>query len=130
MILLDTHTVLWLLSMPERLSGAAALLIEQTEISGAGIAVSCLSMYEIAYGVSRKRILIHRSIENLLLEIESELKVLPVTRPIMIAAAALLPPFPGDPFDRIIAATALTEGIPLVTADEHIRRSGIVKTIW
>ncbi len=32
--------------------------------------------------------------------------------------------------DRIIAATALAENIPLITADQHIRRSRVVKTIW
>ena len=47
-----------------------------------------------------------------------------------MAAAQLADAFPGDPMDRIIAATALTEGIPLVTADERIRRSGVVRTIW
>ncbi len=32
--------------------------------------------------------------------------------------------------DRIIAATAMAEGIPLITADQRIRRSGTAKTIW
>jgi PIN domain nuclease of toxin-antitoxin system len=32
--------------------------------------------------------------------------------------------------DRILAATALAENIPLITADQHLRRSRGVKTIW
>jgi len=36
----------------------------------------------------------------------------------------------GDPMDRIITATAMVEGVPLVTADRNIRRSRLVKTIW
>lgn len=39
-------------------------------------------------------------------------------------------PYPVDPMDRIIGATALSEDIPLVTADERIRHSGQVQTIW
>jgi PIN domain nuclease of toxin-antitoxin system len=38
--------------------------------------------------------------------------------------------YPSDPRDRIIGATALIEGLPLVTADEQIQRSRAVKTIW
>jgi PIN domain nuclease of toxin-antitoxin system len=130
MILLDTHAVLWLLGAPERLSIAAVRALEDTAIAGTELAVSCLSLYEIAYGVARNRIVIRESIESFLAKVEADLLVLPVTRAIAIAAAGLISPFPGDPFDRIIAATALTEGIPLVTADERIRRSGVVRTIW
>ncbi len=87
-------------------------------------------MYEIAYGVERKRIFIRRPIDSFLLKLEADFTVLSVTRSILMTAAALAPPFPGDPFGRIIAATALTEGIPLITADERIRRAGIVQTVW
>jgi PIN domain nuclease of toxin-antitoxin system len=38
--------------------------------------------------------------------------------------------FPSDPADRLIVATALGKGIPLVTADDEIRRSKAVTTIW
>jgi len=38
--------------------------------------------------------------------------------------------FPDDPADRLIAATAIHEGLSLVTRDERIRRTGLVKTIW
>jgi PIN domain nuclease of toxin-antitoxin system len=38
--------------------------------------------------------------------------------------------YPKDPADRIIGATALVEGLSLVTADREIRRSKLVPTIW
>ena len=38
--------------------------------------------------------------------------------------------YPKDPADRIIGATALVEGISLVTADEDIRKSKALRTIW
>jgi len=38
--------------------------------------------------------------------------------------------FPKDPADRLIAATAMVEGIALVTADLRIRRSKAVETVW
>lgn len=49
-----------------------------------------------------------------------------------VAALAVRFPhtFPADPADRLIAATACTNAIPLVTADERIRESPMVRTIW
>jgi PIN domain nuclease of toxin-antitoxin system len=38
--------------------------------------------------------------------------------------------FPGDPADRMIVASALSLGAPLVSKDERIKRSGVVQTIW
>src|SRR4051794_8124710 len=39
-------------------------------------------------------------------------------------------PLHGDPADRLIVATALHHGAPLVTKDEAIRRSALVQTVW
>ncbi len=130
MLMLDTHAVLWLRGPHEKLSDVAAQAIRQAERSGVKLAMSCLSLHEIAFGVERKRIVIRQPIESFLEQIESDLRILPVTRQVAFVAAGLRSPFPGDPFDRIVAATALTEGIPLVTADERIRRAGVVQTIW
>jgi PIN domain nuclease of toxin-antitoxin system len=38
--------------------------------------------------------------------------------------------YPKDPADRVIGATALVEGMRLVTADREIRRAKVVRTIW
>ena len=47
------------------------------------------------------------------------------------AVAAHLPPsFPADPFDRLIAATAIVDRVVLVSADSRIQASGVVRTIW
>ena len=51
--------------------------------------------------------------------------------PVVAMLATQFPPdFPGDPADRIIAATARAEGVPLVTRDSKMRRSPFVETVW
>jgi len=129
-ILLDTHAVLWLLGEHERLSHPARDAIIEARSAGYWLAISGQTLYEIARGMARGRIRAHLPPEAFLTKIESQFLVLPVTKQNALLAAQLPASFPGDPFDRIIAATALAENIPLITADQHIRRSRVVKTIW
>jgi PIN domain nuclease of toxin-antitoxin system len=56
--------------------------------------------------------------------------VLLITRNVALQAYELPERYPKDPADRIIAATALIEDIPLLTADNAIRRSRVVSVIW
>jgi PIN domain nuclease of toxin-antitoxin system len=63
-------------------------------------------------------------------EIERRFTVFPITGNIALRAFALPAGYPNDPVDRIIGATALVEALTLVTADQAIRESGAVPTIW
>ncbi len=56
--------------------------------------------------------------------------VLPMNSRVFSRAVSLPATFTKDPADRVIAATAITEGLALITADEHIRNSKVVRTIW
>jgi len=57
-------------------------------------------------------------------------QLLPLT-PDIAATAAMLPRDVGrDPADRLIVATAIEYGVPLVTKDDLIRRANVVETIW
>jgi PIN domain nuclease of toxin-antitoxin system len=54
----------------------------------------------------------------------------PVTPEIAVGAARLEPGLHGDPADRLIVATALAVGAPIVTRDAQIRNSKLVETVW
>jgi PIN domain nuclease of toxin-antitoxin system len=56
--------------------------------------------------------------------------VAPITPEIAAFAVQLPSSFPKDPADRLIAATAMVEGAPLITADERIRGAKVLRTIW
>jgi PIN domain nuclease of toxin-antitoxin system len=129
-IVLDTHVVIWLAEDPGKVSLPAKRAIEELETSGHKPIISGQSLYEIAWGVVRGRILSSLPIEELLAEVERRFIVRLLTSQIAIAAAQLPAPFPTDPFDRIIAATAIVERAPLLTADQRVRRSRAVRTLW
>jgi PIN domain nuclease of toxin-antitoxin system len=130
MILVDTHVVVWLAGEPEKLSRRAALAIEQARRDSGGLAISGFTLFELAHLVVRKRIRVDSSLESFLQEVESRFLVLPINGRIAARAMQMPAAYPSDPMDRIIGATALIEGLPLVTADEQIQRSRAVKTIW
>ena len=130
MILLDTHVVIWLALEPGRISKRARAAIQETRQRGEGLAVSDITLLEIATIENKGRIKLNASLEAFLAEIEARFIVLPITGRICVSALALPAAYPRDPADRVIGATALVEGLPLITADDGIRRSKSLKTIW
>ena len=130
MILLDTHVVIWLALEPGRISKRARAAIQETRQRGEGLAISDITLLEIATIENKGRIKLNASLEAFLAEIEARFIVLPITGRICVSALALPAAYPRDPADRVIGATALVEGLPLITADDGIRRSKALKTIW
>jgi PIN domain nuclease of toxin-antitoxin system len=130
MILVDTHVVVWLALEPAKISKKASAVIEESRHSGQGLAISDITLLEIAQIERKRRIKLNASLETFLSEVEARFVVLPITGRVCARAIGLPAVCPKDPADRIIAATALVEGIPLVTADDEIRRSKALRTIW
>jgi PIN domain nuclease of toxin-antitoxin system len=129
-ILLDTHVVLWLAFAPDKISKGAKAAIDAARTNAEGLAISGISLLELATLAGKGRVRLSISLENFLVEVESRFVVLPISARICARAMALPPTFPHDPADRIICATALVEGIALVTADRQIRRSRLVANLW
>jgi PIN domain nuclease of toxin-antitoxin system len=130
LILLDTHVVLWLVSEPERLSKNAKAAIDEARQNGKGLAVSCFTLIELATLYGKGRIRLGMSPESFLLEVEAQFVVLPVSARACARTLTLPVSYPRDPADRVIGATALVEGMALVTADAEIRRARAVRTVW
>jgi len=116
---------------PKQLSPAATSAIRAALGSG-GIAIASVTVWELAVMVARGRLVPNGMPEAWLAELlaRSGVVVKEITPAIATLAAQFPEPFPGDPADRLIAATARAEGIPLVTRDGRLRRSAAVHTIW
>jgi len=130
MIQLDTHSLLWLALQPEKLSQQAVSAINASVNAGEKIAVSVITLWEIAHLARRGRIHLHVAIEEFLETVEASYRVVPLTRAIAIQAAELQEPFPKNPMDRLIAATAIVEGNILVTRDSAIHQAKVCKLVW
>ena len=129
MIILDTHVPVWLRREPRKLSSAAASAIRRASVTDA-LAISAITVVELAGLLNSGRLRGPASIPATLSQLVEDVEVLPVTLAIAIQSAALPSDFPLDPLDRIIAATAQVQGVPLVTADQRILGCASIKTIW
>ena len=130
LILLDTHVVLWLAADEVRLSKKAKVAIDEARQGDGGLAISDFTLYELSALFRKKQIGLSISLESFLSEVEKRFVVLPITARICVSAVALPVAYPKDPADRIIGATALVEGLTLLTADAKIRNSRAVPTLW
>jgi PIN domain nuclease of toxin-antitoxin system len=129
-ILLDTHVVIWLASRSKRLSRQAVAAIRNARDKRGGLAISAATLYEIATLASRGRIDLRTSAESFLVEVEAQFVVKPLTGRICAETMRLPDAYPKDPMDRLTGATAIVEGLTLITADAAIRRSKAVPTLW
>ena len=113
-LLLDTHLLLWAAGLPDRLSKTARELIEA---EGSELIFSTASLWEIVIkrGLGREdfkvdpRLLRRGLLDNGYAE-------LPISSEHVVAIDTL-PPLHKDPFDRVLIAQALVEGIILLTTD-------------
>ncbi len=125
--LLDTHAFLWAATDEDRLSARAARAIATTSYEQ--LAIADVTLQEIGLLLHSGRIAFQGSPASVLGRLLNYVSVLPITMEIAIAAPALALPH-GDQFDRIIAATARTHQLPLITKDANITDAGVVATLW
>ena len=126
-LLLDTHAMYWYIEGSPELSATAEMLIREASND---ILISPASYWEIAIKISLGKWQLNRAYEefiNIGLN-QYGFQVLPIL-PIHTAALIRLPFHHRDPFDRLLAAQALVEDIPLVSTDAIFDQYG-VNRLW
>jgi PIN domain nuclease of toxin-antitoxin system len=130
-IVLDTHALVWWATGSDRLSARASRAIGASLRKGP-VAASAISILEISTAVRRGRLVLSRPVEDWLSDLRAlpELRFEPVGFDVAARAGAWGDAMPGDPADRLIAATAFVLGARLVTADERLAKAKVVRTLW
>jgi len=131
MIVLDTHAWIWFISKPEVLSKKAKKAVAAA-VKEKNVLVSSISAWEVALLVKKKRLKLSMDVSDWIAKSENLpfIQFIPVSNSIAVKSVNLPQSFHPDPADRIIIATALSTGAPIVTKDKKISDYSHVKTIW
>ena len=127
-VLLDSHVIQWWSAEPDRLSQTASQALEAAD----ELAVASISWFELAWLADHERIVVTVPLRSWLEQLAAQVRTVGTTPAIASTAVALPSTFPGDKADRILYATAVEQGWPLVTKDRRLRRHRHPRpmTIW
>ena len=123
--LIDTHVLIWFLTEPERLSKVASAFLED---AANDVLVSAVSAYEIEYKRPLDPLL-QRFPVALEAAVEDQVFIWRHITPSDAVHAGRLSRDHRDPWDRILAAQALEDAIPILSADRRLEVFG-VRLIW
>jgi PIN domain nuclease of toxin-antitoxin system len=129
--LLDTHAWLWWVTEDRRLSRRAGAAIRGAQAED-DLLLSLMSIWEIAKKVEKHQLVLDRPLSEWLdgATTMPGLRLVELTRPVLVESCTLPQPFVGDPADQIIVATARQHAARIVTKDRRIRTYAHVRSIW
>jgi PIN domain nuclease of toxin-antitoxin system len=125
--LIDTQSVIWYVDQDHLLSPAAHVTITDPAND---LLLSAASVWEIAIKVGLAKLTLSLAYRQWMAKAIADLSlvVLPITVDYADVQAAL-PRHHGDPFDRLIVAQAIAEGVPVISSDRQLDAYGITR-IW
>ena len=131
MIVLDTHVWVWWINGQPTVSSKAERAI-RSAASQAAVYVSSISVWEVSQLVAKGRLELAMDVESWVARSEAMpfLHFIPIDNAIAMKSVRLPEPLHHDPADRIIIATSMQLGFPLVTRDRRILDYPHVRTVW
>lgn len=127
----DTHAALWYLLKNPLLSATARTFIDNAAAAGHDIVLSPISLAEIVYLTEKNRLPVsaYEELRKALADHEYVIEEAPFTAEIVEAMRQVPRDAVPDMPDRIVAATAVHFGVPVISRDGRIRASN-VQTVW
>ncbi|MBD1822422.1 type II toxin-antitoxin system VapC family toxin [Cyanobacteria bacterium FACHB-DQ100] len=131
-VVADTHTIIWYLRNSSKLSVVARETLDRAVQAGDLIYISAISFVEIVYLVEKGRIP-NADFTNLL-KLTSDFLIGIAIAPLNLEVAIAIQQIPRETVpempDRIIAATAFSLNLPLITCDHKVQALANVQTVW
>ena len=126
-LLIDTHTLIWAVDDPTKLSLAATTTLQNP---GNDLLLSAATVWELAIKISQGKLILKLPYRQWMDKAIADLKLdlLPITVEYAERLGSL-PTHHKDPFDRLMIAQALVENVPVVGADATFDAYGISR-IW
>jgi PIN domain nuclease of toxin-antitoxin system len=127
----DTHTALWYLLDDPKLSSLAKALILEAETTRRKVAISSISLVEVVYLVDKGRIPLsaYEDLAQALADPEHVFVEAVLSATIVESMRQVSRADVPDMPDRIVAATAVCFGVPVISRDRHIHAANL-GTIW
>lgn len=130
MILLDTHTLIWWLQEPNKLSKKARETIASFNTKKQ-LSISSITCWEIALLAKKGTITLKPDPVTWFVDLKklSSLSVIAIDENVAFQSV-LLPTIHTDPADRFIVATAQTHHLPIISKDAKLRKYPHIMIIW
>lgn len=131
-IVIDTNIVIWYFSGPQIRSASAQSAINAAQRNGSFIFVPSIAIVELVYLIEKKRfnadVLV--KLREALDDDTTAFELVDLSRGVADELENIDRSLVADMPDRIVAATALHLGLPLVTSDGNLQKLSNVQTIW
>ena len=127
--LLDTHVLLWWLAGDRRLAREQKRALQKCDSRGEAVGIAAITAWEIAVlGITGRLAAAPRELFQAIGDLKW-MNWLPLSPEVALEMTRLPAGFHRDPADQLIAATARLHDLVLMTADERIRDSGVVRVL-
>ncbi|MEK7363312.1 MAG: PIN domain-containing protein [candidate division NC10 bacterium] len=127
----DTHPLIWHQTDDPNLSAAARKILDETDQGRHTVWIPAIVLVEIIY-ISEKHRIPPEVVSSFLSKLPASTNYLvaPLDMDTIIAMRGIPRPAITDMPDRIITATAMKLGVPLITLDPRIKESSLVSVVW
>jgi PIN domain nuclease of toxin-antitoxin system len=116
----DTHALIWHLTGDSHLSPVARNLFRKADTASETIVIPCIVFFELVYLLEKQRVPVDFVSFTSTIESSSNYQIEPLCLPIIRTSHQIPREKVPDPWDRIIAATAIHRRLPLISRDSKL----------
>ena len=125
----DTHAIVWYMTGDHKLSAEAKKVFQQVDSGKDYVFIPCIVFFELLYLTEKRKLAIDFDGFVKMMSSATNYRVEPLCLPIIEKTRMISREEIPDPWDRLIAATSIHLGLPLITRDTKLRRIGL-QVIW